>query len=133
MAAGGARCGVSIGNQPLRPIARVPQAMLCSESEKQGTEVTMSLSRRPLYQRNEGADEDVWRLAFDTDSNRLFVEHEKKRGDMRGAGYTTSIEEIDLAVFLGERGPGQQELTRLLKGLFEDRQGAERVFGDAAA
>ena len=93
----------------------------------------MSLLRKPLYQRNEGADEDLWRLAFDTDTNRLFVEHENKRGDMRGAGYATSIDEIDLAVFFGERGPGQRELTRLLKGLFEDRQGAERVFGDVAA
>ena len=94
----------------------------------------MSLLRRPLYQRNEGADQDLWRLVFDTDTNRLFVEHEKKRGDMRGAGDAVSIEEIDLAGFLGERGPGQQELTRLLlKGLFEDRQGAERVFGHVAA
>jgi hypothetical protein len=93
----------------------------------------MSLLRRPLYQRNEGADEDLWRLAFDTDSNRLFVEHETRRGDMRGSGYATSIDEIELAAFLGEHGPGQQELTRLLKGLFEDRQGAERVFGDVAA
>jgi ABC-type transport system involved in cytochrome bd biosynthesis fused ATPase/permease subunit len=103
------------------------------EPGKQGTEITMSLLRRPLYQRNEGADEDLWRLVFDTDTNRLFVEYENKRGDMRGSGYATSIEEIDSAAFLGERGPGQQELTRLLKGLFEDRQGAERVFGHVAA
>jgi hypothetical protein len=95
-------------------------------------EVTMSLLTRPLYQRNEGADEDVWRLVFDTDGNRLFVEHETTRGDMRGSGYAASLEEIDLAAFLGERGPGQQELTRLLKGLFEDRQAAERIFGHAA-
>jgi hypothetical protein len=43
----------------------------------------MPLLRKPLYQRSEGTDGDCWRLAFDTDTNRLFVEHEKTRGDMR--------------------------------------------------
>ena len=44
----------------------------------------MPLLRKPLYQRSEGADDDRWRLAFDTDTRRLFVEHEQTRGDMRG-------------------------------------------------
>ena len=92
----------------------------------------MSVLRRPLYQRNEGADEDVWRLVFDTDTNRLFVEHEQTRGDTRGFGYATSIDEIDLAVFLNERGQGQQELVRILGALFEGPD-AERVFGSVAA
>jgi len=52
---------------------------------------------RPLYQRSEGGDEDRWRLVFDTDTKRLFVAHEKRRGDTRGAGYATSTEEIDVA------------------------------------
>ena len=93
----------------------------------------MTLLRRPLYQRNEGADEELWRLAFDTDSSRLFVERETRRGDMRGAGYATSIEKIDIASFLRERGPGQQELTRLLTGLFEEPREAGRDFGSVAA
>jgi hypothetical protein len=60
----------------------------------------MPLLRKPLYQRSEGADEDRWRLVFDTDASRLFVEHEKTRGDMRGSGYGTDIDELDVATFL---------------------------------
>jgi hypothetical protein len=76
---------------------------------------------RPLYQRSEGGDEDRWRLVFDTDTRRLFVEHEKRRGDTRGAGYATSTDEIDVAAFLSQRGQGQRELVQVLKILFEDR------------
>jgi hypothetical protein len=86
----------------------------------------MPLLRKPLYQRSEGADEDRWRLVFDTDANRLFVEHEKTRGDMRGSGYGTDIDEVDVAGFLNERGLGQHELVRLLGTLFEDRKEAAR-------
>jgi hypothetical protein len=98
----------------------------------QGMEVGMSVLRRPLYQRNEGADEDVWRLVFDTDTNRLFVEHEQQRGDMRGFGYATGTDEIELAAFLSEQGHGQQELVRILRDLFEG-QDAGRAFGSVAA
>jgi hypothetical protein len=92
----------------------------------QSTETGMPLLRRPLYQRTEGADEDRWRLAFDTDTNRLFVEHEKTRGDMRGSGYGTYTDEMDVAAFLNERGQGQHELMQLLGTLFEDRNNAPR-------
>jgi hypothetical protein len=84
-------------------------------------ETGMPLLRKPLYQRNEGADEDRWRLVFDTDARRLFVEHEQKRGDMRGLGYSTSTDEMDLAAYLNESGQGQHELMQLLGTLFEDR------------
>jgi hypothetical protein len=86
----------------------------------------MCLLRRPLYQRSDGADEDRWRLAFDTESKRLFVEHEKTRGDMRGHGYGTEIDEIEIAEFLTQRGEGQRELVRLFGTLFEHRPDAAR-------
>ena len=86
----------------------------------------MPLLRKPLYQRHEGADEDRWGLVFDTDANRLFVEHEKTRGDMRGSGYAVDTDEIDVTAFLNERGPGHQALVQLLGSLFEDRQEASR-------
>jgi hypothetical protein len=87
----------------------------------------MPLLRRPLYQRSEGADEDRWRLVFDTDANRLFVEHEATRGDMRGSGYATSTDEMDIAAFLNEHSPGQHELVELIGTLFEQHKTAARV------
>ena len=69
-------------------------------------------------------DEDRWCLVFDTDASRLFVEHEQRRGDMRGRGYGTDIDEIDVTEFLHERGPGHDELIRLLSGLFEEQREA---------
>lgn len=79
---------------------------------------------RPLYQRNDGPDEDRWRLAFDTETRRLFVEHEKTRGDMRGRGYSIETDELEIADYLGENGQdqdhGQQELARLLGALFAE-------------
>jgi hypothetical protein len=86
----------------------------------------MRVLRRPLYQRSEGADEDRWCLVFDADANRLFVEHESKRGDMRGSGYSIKTEEIDLAAFLSETSEGQHQLAKLLNSLFEERKEAVR-------
>ena len=80
----------------------------------------MPLLKKPLYQRSEGRDEDLWRLAFDTDARRLFVEHEQIRGDTRGRGYSIHTDEIDIADFLRQSGEGQRELVRLLGVLFED-------------
>ncbi len=80
----------------------------------------MPLLRKPLYQINDGRDEDRWHLAFDTDTRRLFVEHEKTRGDMRGRGYSIETDELEIADYLGEDGPGQQELARLLGTLFAE-------------
>lgn len=84
----------------------------------------MPLLRKPLYQRAEGADQDRWCLVFDTDANRLFVEHEEKRGDMRGSGYGVHIDEMEIAAFLHEHGQGQQELVRLLGEFFRERADA---------
>jgi hypothetical protein len=81
----------------------------------------MPLLRKPLYQRNEGGDDDRWRLAFDTDTRRLFVEHEQTRGDMRGYGYATTIDEINLDTFLRDEGDAQRELVHLLGALFMDQ------------
>ena len=84
----------------------------------------MPLLVRPLYQRSDLNDEDRWCLVFDTDAKRLFVEHEQRRGDARGPGYAIDIDEIDLSEFLTERGPGHEELVRLLVRMFEDEKAA---------
>lgn len=80
----------------------------------------MPVLTKPLYQRSEGHDEDRWRLAFDTDTHRLFVEQEMTRGDMRGSGYAINTDEIDINEFLRESGQGQRQLVRLLGVIFED-------------
>jgi hypothetical protein len=83
--------------------------------------------RKPLYQHADGADEDRWRLVLDTDTNRLFVEHERKRGDMRGSGYGIDTDELDVSAFLSEQGPGRHELLRLLGVMFEERRETARA------
>jgi hypothetical protein len=92
------------------------------------TEIPMPLLRKPLYQRSDGPDEDRWRLAFHTDTRRLFVEHEKTRGDFSGSGYSTETDELDVADYLGDSGQGddqgQHELVRLLGALFEEHADA---------
>jgi len=94
--------------------------------ELEQRKIDMPVLRRPIYQRSEGADEDRWCLVFDTDANRLFVEHESKRGDMRGSGYSIKTEEIDVADFLSETGEGQHQFVQLLSTLFEKRKEAVR-------
>jgi hypothetical protein len=101
-------------------VAPLPSTVLGSAQGTHSMETGMPQLRKPLYQRAEGADEDRWRLVFDTDTRRLFVEHEKTRGDMRGSGYATDTDEMDVAAFLAERGQGQRELMQLLGTLFED-------------
>jgi len=90
----------------------------------------MTVLERPLYQRHEGADQDQWRLMFDTRSKRLFVAHQQTRGDMRGAGYCLGVDELEIAAFLREKGPAQDELMRLLTGLFEE---AAALSGEACS
>jgi hypothetical protein len=87
----------------------------------------MSLLRRPLYQCSEGADDDRWRLALDTETGRLFVEHEKRRGDFRGAGYAIETDEIELAEFLMQPSQGREELVKLLETLFADDTDLSRL------
>ena len=82
----------------------------------------MALLAKPIYQINDGRDEDRWRLVLDSETRWLFVEHEKTRGDMRGRGYSIETDEIELAEYLLENGPGQNELVRLLGALFEQER-----------
>ncbi len=88
----------------------------------------MPLLCKALYQRTEGGDEDRWRLAFDTEAKRLFVEHEIKRGDTRGRGYSAHTDEHEIGAFLnaeGEEAP-QRELMRVLTSLFEEHENTHR-------
>ena len=77
----------------------------------------MPVIKRELHRTTKGSvlsDEGWWYLAHDTDSDRVFVLHEWVRGepDRRTA-------EIELSPFLGEDGPAQRELRRLIATLVE--------------
>ena len=73
----------------------------------------MGIETRTLYQSSSG---DRWRLARDTETGRVFVQHE---ANLSSGGRVT---EIDIGTFLGTgaRGPEHQELLRIIGGLVED-------------
>lgn len=85
----------------------------------------MALLKRELHRTARGPvmnDEDWWRLVFDTDTKRLYVEHEWAHMDVRKGGQAENgVAEIEIASFLSEasQGRAQQELLRLLTRLFE--------------
>jgi hypothetical protein len=84
----------------------------------------MTVLKRELSKRRAGPvlnDEDWWRLVFDTETKRLYVEHEWEYVDVRRGGKADSGRlEIDLAAFLNEsrQGPAQRELLGLISSLF---------------
>ena len=90
----------------------------------------MALLKRELHRTAKGPvmnDQDWWRLVFDTDANRLYVEHEWHHTDVRGRGETDQgRSEMDVGAFLSRfgAGPEHRELVRLLSGLFGDKTGA---------
>ena len=87
----------------------------------------MPLLKRQLSARRggtRGEDQDWWRLVFDTDSKRLYIEHEWSYFDAKRPGSPEGgTAEIEIAAYLAEESnsQGQRELGRLLRVLFEDR------------
>ncbi len=67
----------------------------------------MTIETRTLYQSSNG---DRWRLARDTETGRVFVQHE---ANLPSGG---RIDEIEIGPFLSGsgRGPEHQELLRLI-------------------
>lgn len=74
----------------------------------------MSIEARTLYQSSNG---DRWRLARDTHTGRVFIQHE---ANLSSGG---RVSEIEIGAFLstGGRGPEHQELLRLIGSLVEER------------
>ena len=87
----------------------------------------MPLLKRELHQAAKGPvmnDEDWWRLVFDTDANRLYVEHEWQYVDVQRKGEANHGQiEMDVTSFLNkpEQGMAHQKLLHLLSRLFEDK------------
>lgn len=86
----------------------------------------MVLLKRELYRRATGPvmnEEDWWRLVFDQDAKRIYVEHEWDNVNVRGGGQVRQgTAEIDINSFLneGREGPQHRELFRLLTDLFDN-------------
>jgi hypothetical protein len=87
----------------------------------------MPVLKRQLSSRHGGAlgrDKDWWRLVYDTDAKRLYVEHEWSYFDEQRPGSPDGgTAEMELAAYLAEGGSsrGRLELDRLLRVLLAER------------
>lgn len=84
----------------------------------------MAKLTRQLHERVAGAhkeNEDWWRLDFDTEAKRFYVEHEWGDTDAwRAARSNIGTAEFDINDFLAEgEAPAQAELLRIIESLFE--------------
>lgn len=85
----------------------------------------MPMLKKEFYKRANGPimnDEDWWRLVFDTDAKRLYVEHQWSYLDVRRGQCDGGKAELEISDFLNQSGQGaaQQELVKLMiSGLFE--------------
>jgi hypothetical protein len=86
----------------------------------------MALLRRELHRTAKGPvanNEDTWSLVFDTDTKRLYVEHEWQHVDVRRGGASDKgTEQIEISEYLlqGGQTAGHRELWRLIKILFDE-------------
>jgi hypothetical protein len=86
----------------------------------------MALLRRELHRTAKGAvanNEDTWALVFDTDTKRLYVQHEWQHVDVRRGGASDNgTEQIEISEYLlqGGQTAGHRELWRLIRILFDE-------------
>ena len=90
----------------------------------------MAKLTRQLHERVAGAhkkNEDWWRLVFDTEAKRFYVEHEWSHTDAwRAARSNNGTAEFDIDGFLAEgEAQAQAELLRIIESLF--KKGAARM------
>jgi hypothetical protein len=87
----------------------------------------MAFLKRELHRQVKGpeiTELDFWNLVFDTDTKRLYVEHEWTYLDSRIRGtadYRTDV--MDIAAYLTQGGQtaGHRELWRLLRAIFKEQ------------
>jgi hypothetical protein len=98
----------------------------------------MAFLKRELHRQVKGPEVtelDFWNLVFDTDTKRLYVEHESTHLDSRIRGavdYRTDI--MDIAAYLTQGGQtaGHRELWRLLRGIFKEQFESEEYDRDVS-
>ena len=66
-------------------------------------------------------NKEWWRLAFDTEARRLYIEHEWSHADIwRDSRSNSGIVEFEINAFLAEgEEPAQGELMQVIKSLFK--------------
>lgn len=86
----------------------------------------MAKLTRQLHKLTKGGNKEWWRLVFDTEASRLYVEHEWSHTDAwRVARSNSGTAEFDVNAFLTEgEAPAQAELLRIIESLFENGVGA---------
>ena len=90
----------------------------------------MAKLTRQLHERISGdntENKDWWRLVFDTEAQRLYIEHEWRHTDAwRAARSNNGTAEFDINGFLAEgEAQAQAELLRIIESLF--KKGAARM------
>ncbi|MHB2205261.1 hypothetical protein [Methylobacterium sp. CM6257] len=86
----------------------------------------MALLIRELQRSAKGPvanDEDWWRLVFNTDTKRLYIEHEWQHTSVRETGRSAhGKEQIEIPEYLMQAGQtsGHRELWRLIQTLFHE-------------
>jgi hypothetical protein len=91
----------------------------------------MALLRRVLHRTAKGPvanNEDIWSLVFDTDTKRLYVEHEWRHTDVRqGAVSDNGTEQTEISQYMlqGGQTAGHRELWRLIRILFDEPNATE--------
>jgi hypothetical protein len=85
----------------------------------------MALLKRELHRQLEGPQltrNDLWVLVFDTDTKRLYVEHEWTNMETPEEQAERRADAMDIAEYLmhGGQTAGHRELWRLLQTLFEE-------------
>ena len=84
----------------------------------------MAKLTRQLHERVKGVhkeNEDWWRLVFDTEAKRFYVEHEWSHTDAwRAARSNNGTAEFDInGVLAAGEAPAQAVLLRIIESLFE--------------
>jgi hypothetical protein len=85
----------------------------------------MAKLTRQLHHLAKGGNEEWWRLVFDTEAQRLYIEHEWSHTDAwRASRSKSGTAEFDINGFLTEgEAPAQAELQRTIESLFENGDG----------
>jgi hypothetical protein len=86
----------------------------------------MAKLTRQLHKLTKGGNEECWRLVFDTETQRLYIEHEWSHTDeWRASRSSSGTAEFDIDGFLAEgEAPAQAELQRIIESLFKKMEAA---------